>query len=293
MVLVKEIFYCRNIRLFRWNEKLFKNKVSNSEGLALFSIINTFKTFSRPHLDKIELVENQHQIVVPFNLSELFAKEKNLGPNLARKTRQFLSNTVKILGEQISNYLFTRFQIEPLIILKPNRPKTVIVVEVKRLRIIFDNAKDSNVGISKFIPPEIPPPQWTLEVAKDEDENEDEDENDPCNSYANDIHYYLRGLKNYLGVEMDFRTRRPLTRDEPRGFVEILPIEIGKRWEEFDKTVETCGICQDGFVDVDDKQICTTSCFHVFHRHCISRWLVYKNSCPTCRLVLPFSFDNI
>ncbi|KAL3535142.1 hypothetical protein ACH5RR_003603 [Cinchona calisaya] len=189
MVVVEEWFFYGN------NENLFKNKVTNSEGLALFSIINTFKTLAWPHLDygnEIELVKNDCHIVVPFNLLELFTREGNLGPNLERETLQFLSNTVEILGELISIYLFTHFKIDPQTILNPNCPRTVIVVElIRSQRVFFDNVNDSYVRIFKFLPPEIPLRRWVSKVTKKKDEVEDEEENDDAITMKSSIIYAI------------------------------------------------------------------------------------------------------
>lgn len=308
MVLVLESYYCRNVRLFRWNEDLFKNKISDSEGLALFAIASVLETLFSPNQDfgavDIELCKNLRPCVVPFNLSELLARDQNLGPKLVHATQQFSPNTVESLGDLISNYLFTRFQFDPQTVLGPNSPKTVIVVEVVRPLIVYlDYTHDRNVGISQFLPPEIPPPRWALE-GRNEDEDEDVDDNeeagkDSWESYGNDIQVFLWAIKKYLGVrrgrrrQKGRRTRRAITGDEPRGFVEISPVVIGrKRKREFDRTVDECAICLEDFVGVDDEKISTTSCFHIFHKKCILRWLLFnKNSCPTCRLVLPLGFD--
>ncbi|KAL3535147.1 hypothetical protein ACH5RR_003608 [Cinchona calisaya] len=162
---MRENLYCGRIRLFRWNEKLFKNKVSNSEGLALFKMNSTFRSIVEPQFDEIgnqspvEIVRNT--IVVPFDLSELLAKKRYFGLQVVRNSRQFLSKINEILGQQICDYLFTRFQIDPITILKPNCPKLVIVVEVARSRrIIFNNIKDCNVSKSSYLPPLTIPPEW-------------------------------------------------------------------------------------------------------------------------------------
>ncbi|KAL3533040.1 hypothetical protein ACH5RR_006561 [Cinchona calisaya] len=281
-VRVQEIFHCRKVRLFRWNEKILRNnKVSDSEGLALFRITSSFKTFGKPSLawrHEIESVTNERGVIVPFNLSDLLGNDKKLGPRLVRETKRFRPETYDNHGHHISDYLFSRFQFDPETInLQQNSAKIVIVIEVFRvLLVFFDNAQDPNFRISFFMPPER-----TLEkVDKDEDNHARDDKEDKDD--------FLLQLRTYLNISGSRGMGRPLTKDEPRAFVEISPKALGKR-KEFDKKVETCPICLGGFDDVDDKRIFATTCYHVFHRDCISKWLLNKNSCPTCRLVLPFS----
>ncbi|KAL3533038.1 hypothetical protein ACH5RR_006559 [Cinchona calisaya] len=322
MVPLAEIFHCQTVHLFRWNEEILRQKIADSQGIALFHIASCYRMFRMPrtgHIDEIESIHEVRQIVVNFNLSELLAKDHNLGPNLVRETKQFLPQTDENLGREISNYLFTHFQFDPETILKPNSPKTVIVIDVLRIlkllldNVVLDNGEDCKV--SQIFPPsrtledvdeheddevlsldniedsnitisQILHPGRTLENVDEheDDENENEDDDYEDNLSLNNLKYLL-GLRSYFNVR---RRGRPLTRVESRGFVEISPVVLKKR-NEFDKRVHTCAICLDGFVDVDDDKILTTKCLHAFHSYCISKWLYNKNSCPTCRLVLPLS----
>ncbi|KAL3535148.1 hypothetical protein ACH5RR_003609 [Cinchona calisaya] len=79
----------------------------------------------------------------------------------------------------------------------------------------------------------MPPPRWTSGGKnKDVDDNAEE-EKDPWESYDIDTKVYLRGLREYLGVRKQNRngrvTRRALTSDEPRGFVEISPVILRRK----------------------------------------------------------------
>ncbi|KAL3533039.1 hypothetical protein ACH5RR_006560 [Cinchona calisaya] len=193
-------------------------------------------TFRAPNLgqgDIIEFVNKQtNHVVFPFNLSELLAKDQNFGPKLVSGTKEFLPETEQPLGQHISNFC-TCFQFGQKIVLQPNSPKSVIVVEVIVLRkVSFDNADHPNIAFSQILLPGV------------------------C------------GGREELLLGMN-----------QRGFVEYSPnVVLLEKRKEFDRGAETCAICLDGFVDVDDDdKISTTVCSHVFHNHC-----------PTCRLVLPF-----
>ena len=41
-----------------------------------------------------------------------------------------------------------------------------------------------------------------------------------------------------------------------------------------------CSICFDEIKEEDKKKI---NCNHVFHKDCLSPWLVNENTCPLCR----------
>lgn len=42
-----------------------------------------------------------------------------------------------------------------------------------------------------------------------------------------------------------------------------------------------CIICMDD--ESSATPIITTPCFHTYHRNCLTSWIVYSNTCPTCR----------
>lgn len=48
---------------------------------------------------------------------------------------------------------------------------------------------------------------------------------------------------------------------------------------------ERCVICLEEFSEGDE--VSSLQCSHVHHRHCILKWLVTGNNCPTCRFTLP------
>ena len=43
-----------------------------------------------------------------------------------------------------------------------------------------------------------------------------------------------------------------------------------------------CCICSDLFVK-NGTDIAATPCGHVFHEHCLARWLINASTCPACR----------
>lgn len=48
-------------------------------------------------------------------------------------------------------------------------------------------------------------------------------------------------------------------------------------------TGKTCSICMENIWTVDLQCL---PCAHMFHRNCVSRWLVDNNTCPVCRISL-------
>ena len=42
-----------------------------------------------------------------------------------------------------------------------------------------------------------------------------------------------------------------------------------------------CCICADLFSE--DTDIAAIQCGHVFHEHCLARWMTTANTCPSCR----------
>lgn len=42
-----------------------------------------------------------------------------------------------------------------------------------------------------------------------------------------------------------------------------------------------CIICTDRFVDADIVE--KLKCSHIFHKHCVDEWIIYKKCCPLCK----------
>ncbi|KAL2344042.1 hypothetical protein Fmac_005327 [Flemingia macrophylla] len=53
---------------------------------------------------------------------------------------------------------------------------------------------------------------------------------------------------------------------------------------------ETCNICMEKFED-DQDQLLSMPCTHVFHAHCIVKWLQISHTCPLCRYPMPTAED--
>ena len=51
-----------------------------------------------------------------------------------------------------------------------------------------------------------------------------------------------------------------------------------------EKEEEECVICM-GSINNENNEKFTTSCNHVFHKDCLSRWCQQNNSCPSCRTI--------
>ena len=54
--------------------------------------------------------------------------------------------------------------------------------------------------------------------------------------------------------------------------------------KEKEKEEEECVICM-GSINNENNEKFTTSCNHVFHKDCLSRWCQQNNSCPSCRTI--------
>ena len=60
----------------------------------------------------------------------------------------------------------------------------------------------------------------------------------------------------------------------------------------WDSKIDTCAICRnsisDSCIECNESDnfhkcnICWGKCNHIFHVHCISRWLKIHNTCPLC-----------
>jgi len=53
-----------------------------------------------------------------------------------------------------------------------------------------------------------------------------------------------------------------------------------------------CTICYEALGDGVDLPLTTLACMHVFHRHCISRWLQGVRQCPLCRTPVALDVDD-
>ena len=56
------------------------------------------------------------------------------------------------------------------------------------------------------------------------------------------------------------------------------------RWCPLSMRVQCC-ICSDLFVN-NGTDIAATPCGHVFHEHCLARWLISSSTCPSCRKIV-------
>ncbi|CAL4932126.1 unnamed protein product [Urochloa decumbens] len=54
---------------------------------------------------------------------------------------------------------------------------------------------------------------------------------------------------------------------------------------------EDCPICLEPFADDDGVRV-VPACGHLYHAHCIDRWLDMRNSCPVCRCAVASLFDG-
>ncbi len=50
-----------------------------------------------------------------------------------------------------------------------------------------------------------------------------------------------------------------------------------------------CPICH----EINNKELFTTSCNHVFHKKCIDKWFKLKSTCPCCRTNLLFLYMQV
>lgn len=297
---VEEHANCKAIRLFLWNEKLTKNQISSSEGLCICYIRSTFtaiqpRVFDYKHK---KLRDRERCTVIPFDLSKLLNKDASLGRLLVSPTLQFLPQTIKQLGDDISFSLFTQFQFTQAFLNPPPRPTYVIVLEISHIRCCdfrppFDLPLPPN-----FIPPDVPSNHrrfrrnWNDVAAC---VSSIDFVNDPYNRYCEDVVAYLRKLRDYTGEGGICPTKPPIAVDVARGFVEVQVCY--RSWCAspaycIDELVdECCPVCWDGFRD--EKEVIATYCSHIFHIQCLLPWLWKKNTCPSCRAVYPLHYSPI
>ena len=57
----------------------------------------------------------------------------------------------------------------------------------------------------------------------------------------------------------------------PTTHISIQQVEVGTR----------CNVCLMDYIE--GETVCRLSCSHLYHSHCITRWLTTKTTCPTCR----------
>lgn len=297
---IQEHAVCNAARLFLWNEKLTKNQISPSEGLCVCLIRSTFNgiqpsAFNNYNYKKIG--DRKRSTVIPFDLSKLLNKDASLGPMLVSATLQFLPQTIKQQGDDISFSLFTQFQFTQAFLKPPPRPTYVIVLEISHIRCI-DFRPPFNLTLPpNFIPPPVPSHCRFVKNWNDMGRCGDivDFVNDPYNRYRWDVVEYLKKLREYTGEGGICPTKPPIAMDVARGFVEV---EVSYRsWCRnsayciMDLIDESCPVCYDEFKD--ENEVIATYCSHAFHIRWLLPWLSKKNTCPTCRAVYPLHYSPI
>ncbi|XP_059644149.1 uncharacterized protein LOC132285926 [Cornus florida] len=310
MVIVKEEAYSKRVRVFRWNEKLRKNRISESQGLFVYFITSKFTTLNpnNGHAD-IDVEEKRLKRAIRFDLTGLLSHDsiKSLPHTVLAATKQFLPETIVPLGDQISDNLLKSFNFCPNNFIGTNLPKIVIVTEIYRIRIMDHTDIDLNISPTPMLPPI--PPQWGYDSDSDSDpflpkwgydsddelsisdhQNQidyetEEAEDDPSDSYSADVEFYLAIIREFLG-EKGYIPLRVVAINEPRGLVEVEPVRLFQAEEEkFSGGGNKCLICLDELTTA--AVITRMSCSHVYHTRCIFEWLWSKNTCPTCRKPWP------
>ncbi|WOH05008.1 hypothetical protein DCAR_0624420 [Daucus carota subsp. sativus] len=57
--------------------------------------------------------------------------------------------------------------------------------------------------------------------------------------------------------------------------------------EEGNKNVQQCVICQEEYRD--GEKVTCMPCLHMFHKDCITKWLLRSHLCPICKFQMPTS----
>ncbi|XP_059635433.1 uncharacterized protein LOC132277612 [Cornus florida] len=270
MVIVKEEAHCRRVRVFRWNEKLRKNRISESEGLLVYFITSKFTTIHRD--TDIEIKDDRLRRAIRFDVKGLLSHHsiKSLPHTVLSATKQFLPETILPLGDEISDYLLKNYNFCTKNILGPNLPKIVIVTEIYRIRTVDHTDIDLNLSpIASMSPPTPPRLGYDYDPGSDSDSSGFSDfeidhdaekvEDDPYDSYSVDVELYLWIIREFLGEKGYFPTRG-VAIDEPIGFVKVEPLQ-GEE-EEFIEG-DKCAICLDELTTA--TRITRTTCSHVFH----------------------------
>ncbi|XP_015161526.1 uncharacterized protein [Solanum tuberosum] len=301
---------CKSLRLFLWNEKPARNQISQSEGLCLFIIRSTFMMFHpcecgcyKSKYSRYTLEEKKCSTVIPFDLSKLRNRETSLGSLLVSATLQFLPQTIKQLGDDISFCLFTEFQNSQALLPLPRRTY-VVVVEIFQTRCVNFTDKvdlDTSPNFTGY------PPDAPLYCRFENDDKEEEevvtvrnvsaadDRNDPFCKYTEDVLEYIDMFRECTGEGEGYPMKPPIAVDVASGFVEVPPCY--RSWCSSpaisikDPMNETCPVCQEELKD--ENEVITTCCSHMIHTSCLLPWLSKNNTCPTCRAVYPLHYSPL
>ncbi len=81
-----------------------------------------------------------------------------------------------------------------------------------------------------------------------------------------------------LYYEVQYLTRKTVERDAS---TKLFRTYASKERMKMEQTI--CSICLE---ELTDTCVSTRSCAHLFHRPCIQRWMLYKDTCPYCRTLI-------
>ncbi|GAU45549.1 hypothetical protein TSUD_14510 [Trifolium subterraneum] len=102
-------------------------------------------------------------------------------------------------------------------------------------------------------------------------------------------------IERYTILEMDVFVRTTSSDgvndidDQNASITTLLNLLEKVKLDDITSSIEQCAICLEEFCNESKLEIVRTKCMHVFHEHCIARWLKrcyithQLYSCPLCR----------
>ncbi len=92
---------------------------------------------------------------------------------------------------------------------------------------------------------------------------------------------YFTVSYNIILLYYEYKYATNKTKNETDAFNRIFREWSETERKKMDQTV--CSICLD---ELTPNSVSTRSCTHLFHRACIERWIMYKDTCPYCRSII-------
>ncbi|PON64142.1 43kDa postsynaptic protein [Parasponia andersonii] len=133
--------------------------------------------------------------------------------------------------------------------------------------------------------------------SNDDDDDDDSQENDGSSFFEEEMiapnisdgteYYLLQAIDHSFGESAEelFKTV-PASKSSLEALKEAKVDDLGAT------TIQQCSICLEKlwFEDIhniNDRKVVRMPCSHLYHKHCIVRWLETSHMCPMCRYAMP------
>ncbi|XP_059637705.1 E3 ubiquitin ligase BIG BROTHER-related-like [Cornus florida] len=310
-----------DVRVFEWDERIFKNEGSESEGMLMIRV-STDVLVGEVKID----LRIKKDILLPFRLDNLFPRESLESmfdlPNQSQKI--FLLDTNDhILSAHLIKYLVSNFQFTTTVNSCPFRKSKIVVVvdifaestsvfkttssqdfrneeeeeecvedEEQAMVSSTENQEDDEDMNYDSTDLNVEEEHEVDCVDDSEQDFEDEDEDEDLMDYNNNVSdmvdeesYYAEVPRNdHLEILSTLRDDESIPRDEPIFLFKEIETAVKINRLNHDHTspsIDNCSICLQRFLT--RTEIATTPCSHIFHHDCLRTWLPKNNSCPMCR----------